>query len=250
MNKIIKIKNSYLPAILITNYLICRHMCLNRLPTDCVRYENIYDLYERLTNLIINSSLIFYVNKTRKSIKFNRKYVFYFILTILSNLMFSYVSSIDLFKSSLTPRKDENITYNMYTTILYISTLSIPIIVVSYNFLKDIPKIKDVMLRIIITAWYTAWSILMYNDFGSVHLHHRLFSFILCLWCYQHKTLTKILFFASLGIFIQGSIVYPYTELIDSASKESEPVITETITEVIIYKCEINYEDICDYCYR
>ena len=75
MNKIIVIKNVYLPAILITNYLITTHFCNRHFPRDCIKYQNTNDLYERLTNLIINSLLIFYVNKIRKGIKFNKIYI-------------------------------------------------------------------------------------------------------------------------------------------------------------------------------
>lgn len=250
MNKIIVIKNVYLPAILITNYLITTHFCNRHFPRDCIKYQNTNDLYERLTNLIINSLLIFYVNKIRKGIKFNKIYLCYFILTILSNLMFSYVSSVDMFQSSLNPQRDINTKYNNQTTILYIFAFSTPVIVISYNFYKTTPKVKDIVLRVIITSWYTFWSLLMYKHMGNVHLHHRLFSFILCLWCYQTKTPTKILFFVSLGIFIQGSIVYPYTEMIDSIIEKEDGIIIEPqVKEVYIYKCDFNYEEICDFCY-
>ena len=148
MNKIIVIKNVYLPGILITNYLITTHLCNRQFPGDCIKYQNTNDLYERLTNLIINSLLIFYVNKIRKGLKFNKIYVCYFILTILSNLIFSYVSSIDMFHSSLNPQRDINTKYNNQITILYIFTFSTPVIVIIYNFYKTTPKIKDIIFLV------------------------------------------------------------------------------------------------------
>lgn len=250
MNKIIKTKNIYLPALIVSNYLITTHLCNEDFPDDCIEYEYIYDLYERLTNLIINLLLIFYINKTRTSIKFNNIYIFFFFLTILSNIIFSYVSSIDMFKSSLNPQRDSNPNYNNKTTILYIVIFSTPVIVICYNFYKKTPKLKDVILRVIITSWYTIWSLLMYKYMGNIHLHHRLFSFIICLWSYQTKISTKILFFVSLGIFIQGSIVYPYTEMIDSVIEKEETVIPEPkVKEVYIYKCNFDYEEICEFCF-
>tara|TARA_B100000945_G_C19820462_1_gene340375 strand:- start:140 stop:403 length:264 start_codon:yes stop_codon:yes gene_type:complete len=85
---------------------------------------------------------------------------------------------------------------------------------------------------------------------GNVHLHHRLFSFILCLWCYQQKTSIKILFFISLGIFIQGSIVYPYTEMIDSViEKEETMIVGPKVKKIYIYKCDFDYEEICEFCF-
>ncbi len=248
MNKIIK--KIYLPALIVSNYLITTYLCNEDFPDECIEYQYIYDLYERLTNLIINLSLIFYINKTRNSIKFNNIYIFFFFLTILSNLLFSYVSSIDMFQSSLNPQRDNKLYYNNQTTILYIVVFLTPAIVISYNFYKTTPKVKDILLRVIITCWYTIWSLLMYKHMGNVHLHHRLFSFILCLWCYQTKTPTKILFFVSLGIFIQGSIVYPYTEMIDSViEKEETMIVGPKVKKIYIYKCDFDYEEICEFCF-
>ncbi len=113
----------------------------------------------------------------------------------------------------------------------------------------------------------------------NLHLHHRFFSFICCLWCYQKQFVIRMLFFIALGIFIQGSLVYPYTELIDSYeskiimytntsdisdisdtsdisdisdisdTSDISDISDTKIKEVIIYKCDFSFEDICEICF-
>ena len=257
----IKFKNVFLILILIPNTLLIQLLCQYGFPDGCVQFKNVYDLYQRLTNLIINTAFIFYINKTHKHVKLNKEYIFLFFVSIISNLTFSYISSVDVFKSSLNPKKSGTTNYNAYATTLYALIFSIPTIIITYNFIKHTrPKLKEIIPRIFITVWYTLWSVLLYTNMDNLHLHHRFFSFICCLWCYQKQFIIKMLFFIALGIFIQGSLVYPYTELIDSyelnTNTMASPIIIQNtntsviVKEVIVYKCEYTFEQMCEICFE
>ena len=134
----------------------------------------------------------------------------------MSNVLFSLISSMKEFRKSLHPHKYFREQYNHYTIVAYAFVIILPSGIIIYNFINNKPKKQEIIIRLLMTLWFVIWSLLLYITMDNVHLHHRLFSFIFCLWSYQEKLIIQILFFVSLGIFIQGSMIYPYVGLISS----------------------------------
>ena len=71
-----------------------------------------------------------------------------------------------------------------------------------------------------------------------VQENHIFFSLIVCIINYQNNLPTRIIFFTSLGVFIQGFINYKYEGLITEVIETEPHIIT---VDRIIYRCEYDY---------
>ena len=98
-----------------------------------------------------------------------------------------------------------------------------------------------------------------FNNNISLHSHHIFFALMFCVWFYQNNTITKYLFFISLGILIQGFSNYKYDGLITfylnntKIQCENSIIYKDKVTYQTIYKCEKEFdleeEYLCNLCY-
>ena len=245
------------------SYVICEYA---NLPNDCVPYSSINDAYDRITFMSLHILLLFYVNNAHHLKSYHIcdfcndnttiKCLVNCTLSLGSNIMISYISSIDVLEGSITPQKNKQMEMTPYLISIYAVVVFIPCCFIVKNICQRTTKTIDVVKRTFITLWFAIWSVLLYQKSNNVHLHHTLFSFITCIWCYQDNILIQILFYISLGIFIQGTICYPNVGLVSSELKtrvKTDDAIENNSTincpnVVYIYTCEMDVA--CEMCFN
>ena len=260
-----------LHIIILTNTVVTYVLCfLANSPNDCVHFNNVNDTFTRITNMLLHILFLFYFNKLYD---FDSYHIYNFnnynnqlnhaiknIICLGSNVTFSYISSINVLQSSITPERNKNFEINNVLITIYAIVTFITGFVIVKNICLRSTSLVDILNRIIITLWYSIWAFIFFKYSNNVHLHHTLFSFLTCIWCYKNTPSMQIIFFISLGIFIQGSVNYPCVGLISSnidaiSSKNNEVSIQETqwssntnnIQYVNVYICEI--EQACYICF-
>lgn len=245
-----KLNNSFTFFILLTiiNYFVSRSICVyHGLPSDCIVNETIYDKYNNIFYLFFYIYFLYYFNNLKGIHNYNvfTKFCF-FLISLISNFLFSFGSSIKELESSIQFNNTYIIDKNII--LLYCIIIVLPILIIIINFIKNIHSFNEIFIRIISLLWFIIWNKIIYNENINIHIHHIFFSFIFCIWCFQTNIIIRIIFFISLGIFIQGFANYKYEGLItykiDNVDNNGYPKII--YKDKIIYKCE--YEtDFIDY---
>jgi hypothetical protein len=238
-----KLNNSFTFFSLLTiiNYFISRTICLyHSLPSDCVVNETIYDKYNNLFYLFLYIYFLYYFNNLKDICNYNFFTKFCFILiSLISNFLFSFASSIKELESSI--QLNNRYIIDKKFIILYCIIIVFPILIIIINFIKNIPSFNEILIRIILLLWFIIWNKIIYNKNIHIHIHHIFFSFIFCIWCFQKNIIIRIIFFISLGIFIQGFANYKYEGLLTyNIGNTDYPKII--YKDKIIYKCEYEIE--------
>jgi len=241
-------------TIVIANYASSRVACVYQsLPYDCVPDENLFDTFERTTNLLFYTVVLYKLNNLTTLDKYSPWTNGGFVITSVgSNLIFSYISSIREMHSSF--QLNNNNELNEYANYIYITILIFQLLLTTTNLARFRFIARDVFARVTIFAWFGGWIYLLDSNDTPLHLHHTFFSLLICLLNYHDNLQTRLVFFASLGIFIQGFANYKYEGLISQSNSNHHKIIC---IDKIIYKCdyenniEINYYDnICqDFCF-
>lgn len=232
----------FLFTVVVTNYgtstILCRQYSL---PYDCEIDGQLFYTFERSTSMFVYIVLLYNFNHldNLKNYGLWEKSFFMFI-SVGSNCLFSYISSIEELRSSFQLDKTKEMNeFNKYASYIYVSILIFQALLTTNNLARNGVNMRDIHLRIIIFTWYGIWCYLLYiNDDKPIHLHHTFFSLLICILNYHDNFVTKILFFVSLGIFIQGIVNYKYEGLI---TQNTEPNSNTIYVDKIIYKCEYEY---------
>ena len=255
LNKIYKKLNNsvfFFTLLTIINYLICRTICIHhKLPHDCLVDETIYDKYNSLFNLCLYIYFLYYFNNLKDICNYNFLIkIMFFIISLISNFLFSFCSSIKELQSSLQFNNIYNIENKF--VILYCFIIGLPILIIIINLIINKPTFNELILRVFFLLWFTIWIKIIYNEYLHIHIHHIFFSFIICIWSFQKNIVGRIIFFISLGIFIQGFANYKYEGLITpyqiQLDDNNEPDII--YKDKIIYKCDYELEFIDYICYE
>ena len=241
---------TFLTLLTIINYLTSKSICINyKLPHDCLIDETIYDKYNSLSYLFFYIYLLYYFNNLKHICNYNffTKFMFFFI-TLISNLVFSFCSSIKELQSSIQFNNIHIIETKFI--LLYIFILGLPIVLIIINLFIKKPSFNEIFFRIIFLLWFIIWIKIFYNNNLNVHIHHIFFSFVICIWCFQKNIIIKIIFFISMGIFIQGFANYKYEGLITSSQLDNTNESDIIYKDKIIYKCDYELEFIDYICYE
>ncbi len=248
-----KLNNSFTFFILLTiiNYFISRTICLyHNLPYDCAVNETIYDKYNNLFYLFFYIYFLYYFNNLKDISNYNLSTKFcFFLISLISNFLFSFGSSIKEIQGSIQLNNAYNIDNNFI--LLYCIIIVLPILIIIINFIKNMPSVNEIFIRIILLLWFIIWNKIIYNENIdiTIHIHHIFFSFMFCIWCFQKNIIIRTIFFISLGIFIQGFSNYKYEGLITyNVDNTDYPNII--YKEKIIYKCEYELEFIDYICFE
>ena len=223
----------------ISNILLSKTLCVYfTLPYDCVSDISLYDTFDAITNLSFYCIFLYNFNHLHSLLKHKLYQKFILLLiSLISNCTFSYISSIDELQSSIQLHDAKRI--NTYAYYIYMTIIIFQLCFTSYNIIKNQSKLTDISIRVIIILWFVIWIYFVYtNSETNIHVHHILFSLIVCIINYQNNLPTRIVFFTSLGVFIQGFINYKYEGLITEVI-ETEPRIMTFNRN--IYKCEYDY---------
>lgn len=225
----------YIFFLVTINYYTNRFVCKNyEIPYDCIQKDSLYDKHNSLSNLCIYILLLYYLNNLQKihKHKFITK-IFFIIITLVSGISFSYISSFEILRSSLQFGKGFDLNNNII--VIYLVLLILPVIILLGNFFYNKPSFHDIFSRLFLIGWFVLWCFLIYqeNENIKVHAHHIFFSLIFCVLFYQKNLIIRIIFFISLGIFIQGFSNYNYDGLITFYK-----LINKT---TYIYKYQYNY---------
>lgn len=261
-NRVIHINKLYLHHFLMALTIVANYVCAQLissyygLPVDFVKYDNIIDLYGRTTFTGMHCLLLFYTNGyigdgcRVSDVKENAMFLG---VSLIANVAFSYISSLENLQGSLSADGKSGFGFTAITTIAYAGALVGSIILIGAGVYIDRPSLVDISLRSVVSAWFSLWAYALFNVFGNIHLHHTLITYVLCLWAFKKNRCHKLMFYISLGIFIQGAVSYGDTPLITAHNNTGAGCAGcagEVVTETIIYKCEFdNYEDICDGCF-
>ena len=222
-----------------SNVLLSKIVCVYfTLPCDCVRDISLYNTFNTITNLGFYCIFIYNFNNlhTLREDKLYQKFIL-MLVSLISNYMFSYISSIDELQSSIQlhgAKRNNTYAYHIYNIIIIFQ-----VCFTTYNIIKNKSKLTDISIRVIIISWFVIWFYVICNNSETrIHLHHILFSLIVCIINYQNNLPTRIIFFTSLGVFIQGFINYKYEGLITEVIETEPHIIT---VDRIIYRCEYDY---------
>ncbi len=254
-NNCYHISSIFIFFLVIINYTVNRYICNKyKIPYDCIQNIKLYDKYLSLTNLFIYIILLYYLNSLKKIYKhkFITKIIF-IIVTLISSFLFSYISSIEIIRGSIQTDNNNNIDINNITIILYLFLLILPIIILIINFIYNKPSFKDIFNRIFIIGWFTLWCFSIYktNNNINIHFHHIFFSLIFCILFYQKNIIIQIIFFISLGIFIQGFSNYKYEGIITLYKNNTNLACENNIVykNKIIKSYETDYKNVykCEY---
>ena len=230
------------------------------LPIDWIKYDNIIDLYGRTTFTGMHCGLLFYINSyigcagcAGCDVKED---VIFLVVSLVANGAFSYISSLDDLQSSLSANAEAGFVFTPVTGIVYIGAFLVTIILIVTGLYINHPSLLEITLRIAFTLWFSLWAYAFFNVFGNIHLHHTLITYVLCLWAFKKNRFHKLLFYISLGIFIQGVANYGDIHLITAYNNTGAGCAGcpgcggKVVTETIVYKCEIDaYENICEWCF-
>ena len=226
------------------NVIFSKVVCIYfTMPYDCVINNDLYSTFDTTTNLGLYCILIYYFNNLHTLVKYKlRVNVFLIIISLISNYVFSYVSSIESLRSSVQLHDTKN--SNVHANYIYIAILIFQFFFTGYTIVKEPFRPLDIFLRFAFVLWFVIWIYVVYDS--SIHLHHTFFSLLICVINYQNNLPSRIVFFTSFGIFIEGFVNYKYEGLITQNIEIEPEIIT---VEKIVYKyqagCGCEYE--CDY---
>ena len=257
------IRKLYIHNFLLALTIIANYVCVvlissyYGLPVDWVKYDNIIDLYRRTTFTGMHCGMLFYINGDIGCEGCEGCHVqedaMFLVVSLVANGAFSYISSLDNLQSSLSVNGEAGVVFTRATGLAYGGAFVGSIILIGAGLYVDRPSLVDIAVRVVISSWFSLWAYALFNVFGNIHLHHTLITYILCLWSFKKNRFHKLLFYISLGIFIQGAVNYGDIQLITAYNNTEDGCAGcggKVVTETIVYRCEIeDYETICEWCF-